>query len=178
MKILDNHKIIKKLFSNIKKNKKIVLCHGVFDVLHLGHVRHFKEAKQKGDILVVSVTSDNFVNKGFGRPYYDLKTRMQTLEALETIDYIIPSFSLTAEHNLNLVRPNIYCKGPDYRNKPDITENLRKEKRILKKFNGSMYFTSDIILSSSSLINSLSNTFNKQQREFLSKIKKNTHLTT
>lgn len=172
MKILNNNKIIKKLFSNIKKNKKIVFCHGVFDVLHLGHVRHFKEAKQKGDILVVSVTSDNFVNKGFGRPYYDLQTRMQTLEALETIDYIIPSFSLTAEHNLNLVRPNIYCKGPDYRNKPDITENLKKEKKILKKFNGSMYFTSDIILSSSSLINSFSSTFNKQQREFLSKIKK------
>ena len=133
MKILENYKKIKKTFLDLKKNtNKIVLCHGVFDVLHLGHIKHFKEAKQKGDILVVSVTSDNFVNKGFGRPYYSLKIRMQTLEALSDIDYIIPSNFPTSEHNLDLIRPNVYCKGPDYKNEPDITGNLKKEKKILK----------------------------------------------
>lgn len=173
MKILENYKKIKKTFLDLKKNtNKIVLCHGVFDVLHLGHIKHFKEAKQKGDILVVSVTSDNFVNKGFGRPYYSLKIRMQTLEALRDIDYIIPSNFPTSEHNLDLIRPNVYCKGPDYKNEPDITGNLKKEKKILKKFKGKIFFTSDMLLSSSSLINSFKDTFNIEQRKFLNIIKK------
>ena len=53
--------------------------HGVFDIIHLGHLEYFKEAKLFGDILIVSVTSDQFVNKGFNRPYFDLKTRMNLL---------------------------------------------------------------------------------------------------
>mgnify|MGYP006073830315 CR=1 FL=1 len=173
MKILENYKEIKKFFLEVRKNNnKIVFCHGVFDVLHLGHIRHFQEAKKKGDILVVSVTSDKFVNKGFGRPYHSLKVRMQTLEALNTIDYIIPSYFSNAEHNLSLVQPNIYCKGPDYKQKPDITENLKKEKDTLKTFSGKMHFTSDIVLSSSSLINSFKDAFNERQRKFLDIIKK------
>ena len=54
-----------KIISKLKnKEKKIVLCHGVFDLLHIGHINHFKEAKKLGDILVVTVTQDKFVNKG------------------------------------------------------------------------------------------------------------------
>ena len=50
-------------------NKKIVLCHGTFDLLHAGHFRHFQDSKNLGDVLVVTVTSDKFINKGPGRPY-------------------------------------------------------------------------------------------------------------
>ena len=62
-KILDENSL-KKVIENLKKNKKrIVLCHGVFDLLHIGHVEYFKEAKNAGDVLIVSVTNDKYVNK-------------------------------------------------------------------------------------------------------------------
>ena len=89
-----NKKIIK--FSNIKqlsllfkkKKKKIILCHGVFDLLHLGHLRHFKEAKELGDILFVSITEDKFINKGFNRPYFNTNQRLEALSLINSIDYV------------------------------------------------------------------------------------------
>ena len=62
---------LKKTVVKLKKNKKkVVLCHGVFDLLHLGHIRHFEEAKKLGDYLIVSVTPNKFVEKGPGRPVF------------------------------------------------------------------------------------------------------------
>ena len=68
-----------------KRNlEKIVLCHGVFDLLHFGHLEHFKEAKQKGDILIVSITPDRFVNKGPGRPAFNENLRALSLSEIES----------------------------------------------------------------------------------------------
>ena len=68
---------LKKILNKKKiKGKKIVLCHGVFDLLHIGHINHFKEAKNFGDVLVVSLTPDIYVNKGPGRPAFNEKLRM------------------------------------------------------------------------------------------------------
>ena len=73
MKIINLNELAKKI-QVIKKNKrKIILCHGVFELIHPGHLRHFKEAKSHGDILVVSITPDKFVNKGPGRPFFNEK---------------------------------------------------------------------------------------------------------
>ena len=58
-----------------KNGKKVVMCHGVFDLLHLGHIKHFEKAKSLGDILVVSITADKFVNKGPGRPAFNESDR-------------------------------------------------------------------------------------------------------
>ena len=73
--------------ANIKKKegKKIVLCHGVFDLLHVGHIKHFKQAKSFGDILVVTVTPDRFINKGPGRPVFDENLRMEFLSKLNKL---------------------------------------------------------------------------------------------
>ena len=59
-----------------KKGARIVQCHGVFDLLHPGHIRHFREAKAQGDCLVVTVTPDRFVNKGPGRPVFTESLRL------------------------------------------------------------------------------------------------------
>ena len=71
---------------NIKKVKnekiKIGLCHGVFDILHYGHIVHFEEAKKNCDILIVSITSDKYVKKGEGRPYFNENVRAKTLASL------------------------------------------------------------------------------------------------
>ncbi|WP_435090519.1 PfkB family carbohydrate kinase [Candidatus Pelagibacter bacterium nBUS_30] len=173
MKILKEEKIIiKKINDLIKSKKKIVMCHGVFDILHLGHIKHFEEAKSLGDILIISVTSNKYVNKGFERPYFDLKTRMETLSSLSCVDYVIASDFPTAEKNLTLLKPNFYVKGPDYKHKPDITHNLIKEKKIIKKFNGKIYFTKGQQFSSSAIVNSFSTTFDEKQKFFLDRLKK------
>ena len=80
---------LKTIFSKLrKKRKKIVHCHGVFDLLHLGHIRHFEEAKTFGDILIVTITPDEFVHKGPNRPAFTTGLRLEALAALESIDFV------------------------------------------------------------------------------------------
>ena len=59
------------------QKKKVILCHGVFDLIHPGHIIHFEQAKAMGDVLVVSITSEKFVRKGPGRPYFNDEMRMK-----------------------------------------------------------------------------------------------------
>ena len=81
---------ISKIISNVKTlKKKIALVSGVFDLLHLGHIKYFKAAKKHADILILSLTDDKFVNKGIGRPYFKLHQRAEVLSSIKYIDYII-----------------------------------------------------------------------------------------
>ena len=95
----------------------VVLCHGCFDLLHPGHVRHLEAARALGDRLVVSVTSDHFVGKGDGRPIFPLAQRMEMLRALRCVDSVIRSPYETGGNNILALRPNIFCKGVDYEGK-------------------------------------------------------------
>ena len=80
-KIIKTNEELEKL--RIKfKNKKIGLCHGVFDIVHLGHIKHFEQAKKKVDILLVSVTADKFVKKGFSQPYNNENKRVLFLSSM------------------------------------------------------------------------------------------------
>ena len=138
---------LKKLSS---KKKLIGMCHGVFDLIHLGHIKHFEEAKNHCDILIVSVTSDKYVFKGPGRPRFNEKERMHSISSLEIVDYVVLSDSISAVNNLDIIKPNIYFKGPDYRiNKNDFTNKIYQEIKILKKFKGKIFYTKAKKLSSS-----------------------------
>jgi len=173
MKIINkNIKKIKEIFEKLKiEKKRIVLCHGVFDVLHLGHIKHFEYAKKFGDILVVSVTSDRYVNKGIGRPHFSLEHRMLTISSLSIVDFVVPSDYPTAIKNVELIKPNFYVKGPDYKNSKDITDNLNKERKAVLKCGGRIVYTTGITFSSSSIINKIDNKFNNDQNLFLKQIK-------
>jgi rfaE bifunctional protein nucleotidyltransferase chain/domain len=103
-----------------KAKKKIVLVHGVFDVIHLGHIEYFREAKSYGNILIASVTCDQFVNKGFNKPYFKETERCNFLSSIELIDYVVISQSHSSTFIINYVKPNFYCKGPDYKKKMAI----------------------------------------------------------
>ena len=81
-KIIKPEDLVSKLRLIKKKKRKIVLCHGVFDLLHIGHIRHLNEAKKMGDILIVSVTSDSFVNKGPNRPMFKDYLRLEAIASL------------------------------------------------------------------------------------------------
>ena len=93
------------LFSKLKsEGKKIVHCHGVFDLLHVGHIKHFKEAKTFGDILVVSITPDEFVNKGPGRPVFTTSLRLEALAALQSVDYVVANNLPSAEEIIKSIK--------------------------------------------------------------------------
>ncbi len=136
-----------------KKKKKIVLCHGVFDLLHVGHVKYFEQAKKFGDILVVSVTSDTFVNKGPLRPVYNIEQRIELIKKLKVVDFVVKSDFLTAKEIIEKIRPDIYCKGPDYKNKINKDINLKKEIKAIKRFNGKFVTVQHLTQSSSKFIN-------------------------
>ena len=93
---------------------KTVLCHGVYDVIHLGHIRHFAEARALGDRLVVSITADRHVRKGAGRPHFSAEQRREALLKLKDVDEVVISESGTAIETIKRLRPAVYAKGPDY----------------------------------------------------------------
>ena len=150
-KLLELSKIISLLK---KKNKKVALCHGVFDLLHPGHIHHFNEAKKKSDILVVSITADKEVLKGPGKPYFKEKLRMTSLSSLEVVDYVVLSKNKSAINTIKQIKPNYYVKGSDYKNfNDDITGKIDKEKNEVEKNGGKLIFTSGPTFSSSKIIN-------------------------
>ena len=171
-KLISSEDLSDKIKSLKKRKKKIVLCHGVFDIIHAGHISHFKSAKKFGDILIISVTSDKFVNKGFNRPMFDLNKRKKILSELSVVDYVCDSDSKDAISIIEKIKPNFYCKGPDYKKfNDDITNKIKKEINILKKFGGKFKVTEDQTFSSSKIINML-NKGNTLNDKFLLKINK------
>jgi rfaE bifunctional protein kinase chain/domain/rfaE bifunctional protein nucleotidyltransferase chain/domain len=172
-KIINKNNIDKILYQLRKNNKKIVLCHGVFDLLHYGHLKHFETAKKQGDVLFVSVTHDQFIDKGFNRPFFKNQQRLESLSSISDIDYIILSNSKTAINIINKIKPKIYCKGPDYKNqKDDITGEIKNEISALKKNKGKLFITNDRAYSSSSILNDVASPFNPEQKKFIQNIKK------
>ena len=168
--------LIKKInkFKDLKKNnanKNIGLCHGVFDVIHAGHIDHFYDSKKKCDILVVSITDDPFVKKGPYQPYNSSLKRAKVLEALKCIDYVYINKDLTPVNLINKLKPNLYFKGLDYLNK-DLTGNLDKEIFAVKKNKGKIFFTKTRVMSSTKIINNTLIPWTKQQKDFLSNINK------
>lgn len=175
-KILDYNQL--KLLKKKHKNKKIILCHGVFDLLHIGHINYFSAAKKLGDILVVSVTEDKFVNKGPGRPAFKIKNRIEFLKEINSINFVCISNAPTAEKIIKNLKPNIYCKGIDYyktSNKQD--KNLNLEIKALKSIGGRFSIIKEESFSSSKTINDngLQN-FSEDCREFINSIRKNFNL--
>lgn len=164
---------ISKLSEKLKKSgKKIVLCHGVFDLLHIGHLRHFVESKTYGDVLIVTVTPDQYVNKGTNRPTFSSNLRMEALASIDAIDYIALNQWPDAIKTIKLIKPDVYCKGPDYKKlSNDLTGKISLEERSIKKIGGIVKYTQGEIYSSSKIINKYFNNFNKNQNDYLNKIK-------
>lgn len=128
-----------------------VLAHGCFDRLHPGHIRHLQEARKLGDRLVVSVTSDEHVNKGIGRPVFTAEARADALRALACVDEVIVNRSPDATPVIAALKPAIYVKGIDYRNNDG--PELGRERAAVEAVGGKLVFTSTEKLSSSRLIN-------------------------
>ncbi|MDP2921162.1 MAG: PfkB family carbohydrate kinase [Candidatus Omnitrophota bacterium] len=137
-----------------KRGKKIVQCHGVFDLLHPGHIRHFEAARKEGDILIVTLTKDKFVNKGPGRPVFNQRLRAESIAALESVDFVAINEWPTATNTIKKLRPDIYVKGSDYSDPDkDLTGEIKNEEDAVRSIGGRIHFTDDITFSSTKLLN-------------------------
>ena len=169
---LSKNLLKKEILKLKKKSKRIVLVHGVFDVVHLGHIYYFQEAKSYGDILVASITSDRFVNKGLNKPYFSEKDRLTFLSQLSIVDYVYFNDTKDASLIIKTIKPDYYVKGPDYKTKKgDEAGNLGYEMNALKKANGKFITTSNVQYSSTKIINKKLNFYNLQDNYWLKKIK-------
>jgi len=155
------------------EGKKIVHCHGVFDLIHPGHIKHFEAAKRFGDVLVVTITEDKYVNKGPGRPIFTETLRAENLSALESINFVAINFHPLALPALESVKPHFYVKGQDYKNAADdITGGIVDEKNKVEEHGGKLVFTEEIQFSSSSLINRHIDQKPKETKHFIKQIKR------
>lgn len=150
------------------KGKTIVQCHGVFDLLHPGHIRHFAEAKRLGDILVVTLTKDQYVNKGPGRPAFNHGLRAESIASLVAVDYVAINETPTAVEAIRVLKPNFYVKGADYEQRQrDITQGIYSEEQAVEDAGGKIHFTHDITFSSTEILNKSFNVYPEKAREYL-----------
>jgi len=166
VKKLDELAILVKEFK--AQGKKIVHSHGVFDLLHVGHIRHFEAGKQMGDVLVVTLTSDEHVNRGPHRPAFPQELRAEAIAALSVVDYVAINHSPSAIEAIRLFRPDVYVKGSDYKNPDqDITGRIALEIEAVHAAGGEIRFTDGITFSSSHLLNEHLSPFSEEVDQYL-----------
>lgn len=138
-----------------REGRRIVQCHGTFDLVHPGHVIHLEEAKKLGDILVVTVTGETHVNKGPGRPFFNDALRARSLAALACVDFVVVVPHPAAVEAIEAVRPHIYCKGLEYSDPSnDVTGNIHDDIAAVQALGGEILFLGETVSSSTRLINS------------------------
>lgn len=172
-KIVSLEILLKKLKQPKFKLKKIGLCHGVFDLLHPGHILYLNEAKKNCDILIVSLTADEYVFKGPGRPYFKINDRINSIANILCVDFVVENKSLTAVNIISKIKPNYYIKGKDYLNKSkDVTGNIVDEEKAVKSFGGEIIFTKTPLFSSTKILNQEFEVFTKKQKKYIEFLKK------
>jgi rfaE bifunctional protein kinase chain/domain len=144
---------LRDILGPMPRERRAIMCHGVFDVVHPGHVRHLIYAKSKADILIASITADRHISKGHYRPHVPQDLRALNLAAFEMIDYVVIDPNATPIDNLQVIRPDFLAKGYEY-NASGMPPRTAEEAATLEAYGGEILFTpGDIVYSSSSLIN-------------------------
>jgi rfaE bifunctional protein nucleotidyltransferase chain/domain len=155
-----------------KSGRTIALCHGVFDLIHFGHLRHIELARKEADVLLVTVTADQYVNKGPGRPIFPETMRAEMLGAIEVVDYVGINYAASAEPAISAIKPNVYVKGSDYENSDDdLTGKIGLERETVERHGGRLVFTKDLTFSSSGLINRYVDIYDPPLREYLERLR-------
>ncbi|TSC57834.1 MAG: cytidyltransferase-like protein, partial [Candidatus Peregrinibacteria bacterium Greene0416_19] len=163
-----------KLSRKLKAKGKIVVhCHGTFDLMHPGHIRHFEAAKALGDALVVTVTADRFVKKGIGHPVFREQLRAESIAALTCVDYVCVDPHETSEEVIGIIKPDVYAKGGDYEGKENEQGHpTAREKTLVETHGGRMHFTHDpVTFSSTALLNDHFSSLPESVRAFLDGIR-------
>jgi len=136
----------------LPRDRKVIMCHGTFDLVHPGHIRHLMYAKEHADVLVASLTSDSHINKANFRPFVPQELRAMNLAALECVDYVIIDDNETPIENLKFIQPDFFAKGYEY-SADGIHPKTREEMAAIESYGGELLFTpGDLVLSSSAII--------------------------
>ena len=155
------------------EGRRIVLCHGTFDLLHAGHIKHLQSASRLGDLLVVTLTGDQHVNKGPGRPVFNELLRADSLAALDCVNYVGINQQPTGINVIETLKPHVYVKGNEYRDaNGDVTGNIVLEQQAVESHGGRIHFTDEITFSSSQLLNEHFGIFSQQTREYLQDLRR------
>ena len=150
---------------------RIVHCHGVFDIFHIGHKRHLDVAKNEADTLIVSVTSDRYVNKGPDRPIFTQLLRAELLAALDIVDFVMINDEQSAIPAIEIIKPDIYFKGIEYKAEDkDVTGKIALEREAVEKNGGQIKFSSEITFSSSHIAKETFSSYPKHVLSYLSDI--------
>jgi rfaE bifunctional protein nucleotidyltransferase chain/domain len=149
----------------------IVLAHGTFDLLHIGHIRHLEEARRQGDRLVVSVTADRYVCKGAGRPRFTVAERVEALKALACVDEVVISEAPDAVDVIERLKPAVFVKGLDYASKEQSDQRLVREAEVVRSYGGRLHITKTELRSSSRLLNG--EKFSPEVVEYLDQARRN-----
>jgi rfaE bifunctional protein kinase chain/domain len=153
-----SHKIVTSaellsIIGGFPRQRKAILCHGVFDVVHPGHVRHLAYAKSKAEILIVSITADTHITKGTYRPHIPERLRALNLAAFEMVDYVLIDQNATPLENLGVIQPDFFAKGFEYTSS-GLPRATAEEAEVVEGYGGEMIFTpGDVVYSSSKFIN-------------------------
>ncbi len=167
-KIVSLEYLAKKIKAARDEHRKVVHCHGCFDLLHIGHIRYLEQARGMGDLLVVTVTPDRFVDKGPDRPAFGEKLRAEALSSLQGVDFVAINQWPTAVETLKLLRPCVYVKGADFKRvSDDKTGRLQAEADVCRELGIELKFTEDVVFSSSNLINRFLSAFPEELEEYL-----------
>ena len=135
------------------REAKVIMCHGVFDVVHPGHVRHLLYAKSKAEFLICSLTADKYISKGTYSPHVPQDLRAANLAALEMVDFVVVDMNDTPLKNIKIIEPDYFAKGFEYTSK-GLPTKTQAEAKAVEAYGGEMIFTpGDIVYSSSALIN-------------------------
>lgn len=163
--------------TSLRQGKRVVHCHGVFDLMHIGHIKHLQSAKSYGDILVVTITPDRFVNKGPGRPHFTEHLRAEALASLSCVDFVVINQHPTAVEPIQIIEPDFYVKGIEYQNaEDDVTGKISEEEATVHSVNGQLIFTKDIVFSSSSLLNRYFSPFSPEVVRYVDAFKEKFHI--
>ena len=151
-KIVNLNLAAKKISEFKKANKTLGLCHGGFDLLHPGHIKHLESAAKLCDYLFVSITSDKYVaaRKGSNRPVFSERLRAYSVASLSYVNYVIISNFERATEIVDKLRPSYYIKGPDFINK--TTPGISDEKNKIEALGGKIKFTTDHKFSTTEII--------------------------
>ena len=152
---IKNRDELKEIIGVRPRARKVIMCHGTFDLVHPGHLRHLMYARSKADILVVSITSDAFIAKAHYRPFVPQQLRAMNLAALEIVDYVIIDDQPTPLANLAYVQPDYFAKGYEYL-AGGVHPKTQEEIDVLNRYGGEIILTpGDVVFSSSRFIETM-----------------------
>lgn len=152
-KVLDLEHLARVVYENKKAGREVGLCHGCFDVLHVGHLRHFEAARALCDLLVVTITPDAFINKGSNRPVFPAEQRAELIAGLGAVGYVAVNKWESAVKLIEAVSPSVFIKGQEYElNAESINPNFLAEREVIERLGGRVAFTYEWTNSSTAVI--------------------------